>query len=435
MDGPPKVAVVKYGDRDALVLRWTCPETGKFRTKSAGTSKRREAERAAAALEREIANGQHGRGSRMNWLEFRIFHAKHCLAGLAPKTRTTYSNALNTFERLANPTKLADATATRILAMQTALRSEGKADATIANYTRSLKATLRWAHAQGLLAVVPKIAMPKRVKGSKSMKGRPITAEEFDRMVAAVPKVVGTDAATVAAWKFYLTGLWCSGLRLSESLALRWDDSPGALVVDLTRKRPMLRIPAEAEKGNQDRILPMAPEFAVLLGKIPVTERRGRVFKLPAPVLLGSTMQAGWVGRIVSQIGEKARIMVDQRERTLKLDARTLTRKKPAKEKAAEPAAMKVKYASAHDLRRAFGLRWSARIMPAVLQQLMRHESVETTMKFYVGRDADSVADVLWAAAELAAPVPSGEKSNKPGNSDESDDSGDPSLSPQSLAR
>jgi hypothetical protein len=38
--------------------------------------------------------------------------------------------------------------------------------------------------------------------------------------------------------------------------------------------------------------------------------------------------------------------------------------------------------------------------MPAVLQQLMRYESIETTMRDYVGRDADAVADVLWEAVE-----------------------------------
>ena len=30
--------------------------------------------------------------------------------------------------------------------------------------------------------------------------------------------------------------------------------------------------------------------------------------------------------------------------------------------------------------------------------QLMRHESIETTMKFYVGRNADTTAAVLWEA-------------------------------------
>ena len=34
--------------------------------------------------------------------------------------------------------------------------------------------------------------------------------------------------------------------------------------------------------------------------------------------------------------------------------------------------------------------------MPAVLQRLMRHAEVATTMKYYVTMDADSVADELW---------------------------------------
>jgi integrase len=100
--------------------------------------------------------------------------------------------------------------------------------------------------------------------------------------------------------------------------------------------------------------------------------------------------------------------VVDERERRLSVDARRETAKaKPekatgrrAKRKADADDGMKRKYASAHDLRRAFGLRWSARVMPAVLQQLMRQESIETTMRYYVGRDADAVADVLWQAVE-----------------------------------
>ena len=39
------------------------------------------------------------------------------------------------------------------------------------------------------------------------------------------------------------------------------------------------------------------------------------------------------------------------------------------------------KTASAHDLRRAFGERWAARLMPAQLMELMRHETIETTRK------------------------------------------------------
>lgn len=54
------------------------------------------------------------------------------------------------------------------------------------------------------------------------------------------------------------------------------------------------------------------------------------------------------------------------------------------------------KFASAHDLRRAFGNRWAAKVMPVVLQQLMRHESIETTLKYYVEQDAEALGAELW---------------------------------------
>jgi len=66
------------------------------------------------------------------------------------------------------------------------------------------------------------------------------------------------------------------------------------------------------------------------------------------------------------------------------------------------------KYASAHDLRRSFGSRWAKKCMPPVLQRLMRHASIQTTMQFYVGLDADEITDDLWALE--------GESGNNPSN-------------------
>ena len=81
------------------------------------------------------------------------------------------------------------------------------------------------------------------------------------------------------------------------------------------------------------------------------------------------------VGRVVSAIGKKAGVVVNKAEG---------------------------KYASAHDLRRSFGTRWSGKVKPATLQLLMRHKSIETTLKYYVAQDADDVADELWAAHDAA---------------------------------
>src|SRR5262249_216964 len=140
----------------------------------------------------------------------------------------------------------------------------------------------------------------------------------------------------------------------------------------LSGRRPMLRIHADQEKGGQDRLLPIAPEFAEFLLNTPKAERVGRVFKLVVK-------QREAASRIVSEIGKAAGVKV-------------------ASKAAGKSGAVKVKYASAPDLRRSFGERWAARVMPQILMQLMRHESIETTMKFYVGRNAETAADVLYAA-------------------------------------
>jgi integrase len=55
-------------------------------------------------------------------------------------------------------------------------------------------------------------------------------------------------------------------------------------------------------------------------------------------------------------------------------------------------------YATAHDLRRSFGTRWAKRVMPAVLKELMRHSSINTTMGYYVEQAADDVGDILRSA-------------------------------------
>ena len=243
-------------------------------------------------------------------------------------------------------------------------------DKSIKSNLAHLKAALRWANRVGLLAKAPSIEMPKRA--SETMKGRPVTAEEFDRMIDAVPKVVGE--ADAALWKRFLRGLWLSGLRISEALALAWDDQ-GSLRVDLTGKRPMLWIPAALEKGNTERLLPITPDFAEFLFATPEDERTGFVF--PLPLYKGERPPRYRASHIVASIGGKAGVKVSTQTKT-----------------------GGVKYASAHDLRRSFGERWAARVMPQVPRERMRHESVTTTMTFYVGRNAERTADAVWEAFE-----------------------------------
>ncbi len=296
--------------------------------------------------------------------------------------------------------------------LQTNLRAAKLAESTIKGHLAHLLASLRWAVNVGLLVKAPKVKMPKRAKGATVMKGRPITGEEFDRMLSKVESALVAEkpaddkpkritakglaayrrrqevaaAEAEASWRYFIRGLWLSGLRIGEAMELTWDRHD-KLRVDLQNgEHPMLLIPGALEKGNQDRLLPMAPEFAEFVLQTPETQRKGFVFNPLPRSRRSQRLSVARAIKTISDIGEKAGIKVNA------------------------DRGGKVKYASAHDLRRSFGQRWASRVMPQVLMELMRHESIETTLRYYVGRNAQSTAAVLWEAHRAA-------KSNISGNS------------------
>lgn len=398
-----KVRVVEFGDRRHYQMQYTDPTTGRKKTRSTGVERtgrkkeRTEAERAAAKWEDELRTGRYVPRSKITWADFRDRYESEALSGLASATEKKVAGVFNTVESILSPNLLRDVTAEQISHLQAKLREAGKAESTIASHLRHLRAALQWAVNVGLLAKAPKVAKVRRAKLVNQMKGRPVTGEEFDRMLTKIADVVLAPAELttkdgkprrlnhkplepheraliVDSWRHYLRGLWLSGLRLEESLSLWWDRTD-RLCVELDGKRPMLRIPAELEKGHKDRLLPITPDFADFLMETPEADRTGPVFNPLGLRDRDGRLGGQQVARTVKAIGEKAGIKVDERDG-------------------------KVKFATAHDLRRSFGQRWSHKVMPQVLMVLMRHESIETTLRYYVGRNAEATADVLWQERE-----------------------------------
>lgn len=101
-------------------------------------------------------------------------------------------------------------------------------------------------------------------------------------------------------------------------------------------------------------------------------------------------------GRIISDIGEAAGIVLDAND----LRPRKVEVEDKATGEMSVETAMVPRYATAHDLRRAFGTRWSKRVMRATLQKLMRHASIETTMRSYIQHRADDVSADVWGWAD-----------------------------------
>ncbi|MBV12194.1 MAG: hypothetical protein CMN21_23635 [Rubinisphaera sp.] len=220
---------------------------------------------------------------------------------------------------------------------------------------RFLAVVYNWAVKQGFIPVCPSVAMPK---GTDAMKGRPITEEEFDRMIEKADCIGAKDPEE---WRFLLRGLWWSGLRLGEALKLHWTDE-NHMCVDLDNE--LIIMQAHSHKAKRYTESPMAPEFADMLRNVPAENREGFVFNPLGFRDMGTRLRTDTASKLIVKIGKKAQIKV------------------------AETDEGKVKYASAHDFRRAFGFRWSRRVSSTLLKELMRHKNIATTEKFYVGQNA-----------------------------------------------
>ena len=369
-----KIWLVQARNSLNWVIRYIDPETRKTMQKSTGATKKKDAERILGEFRADLLNGRYQGPTNTSWEEFREKYESEWLPSLAKMTKKKVDTALDAVERILKPRMLTDLTASQISVFVAKIRNGKRAESTIASYLAHLRAALSWAVSVEMLPLVPKINKPKRAKIYKKSKGRAPTADEFKKILESIRAVVGSERSD--SWRYLIEGLWQSGLRLGEALELWWDRDD-KLCIDLSQERPFLRIPAELEKGHQDRLLPIAPEFVKFLLMTPPDLRSGPVFNPKPKRESGERLTINHVTKIISSIGVKAGVVVH-----------------------VETMSGKNKHASAHDFRRAFGDRWALRVMPAVLMQLMRHESISTTMLFYVGRSVQVTADVVWAAYE-----------------------------------
>lgn len=378
-------------------LRYRDPFTGREELRLVKGKYPSEWEREAGAWERELLDVDARRKAakaqaaaavaNLTWAEFRKrFNDEH-LMSLAVSTDLRFQTVFNTIEDFEKPRLLSEIDASYLSRLQAHLRASGRAEDTIASHLNHFKVALNWAKGVDLLFDVPKFPVVKRARRGqrrKPMKGRPPTPAEFEAMLAKAPDAVPTEM--VPNWQRFMKALWWGGLRLEEALELYWDRTD-KMRVDLDSQQfPVLRILRSTEKGKKDRIYPIAPEFAELLRATPEAQRKGLVF--PLQTRKRKSVEAG---RSVGQIGV---IYASQRITEMGRLAGVVTR--------VDPRTGQQHFAGAHDFRRAFGTRWARIVKPLILKEMMRHESLETTMDYYVELDAEETAADIWKSWNIA---------------------------------
>lgn len=337
---PPSVRIACPEGRP-LQLRYFCPIERKEIRISTGTRDRDEAEQKKRELEAKLLLGldakpkdmNRTRGPQMPWEDFREQYSRIYLSTL--KAPHCAESRLDIAERIIPISKLSDLNSrealeslqAKLLAGEGQIARKGckhgqkpkpaankpRSAHTVKSIMAAIVAALNWAVRRGWLPSVPKIDKVKTAK-LKAMKGRPITTEEFERMLSCTEEVVGTKAAE--SWRHVLRGLWSSGLRLEELMNVSWDDENAIRPIWQKRRLPVLYIPATKQKNETEEAIPLLPWFENLLLETPEDARTGWIFN-PQSMheMRGWKTPRGrpnpeWVGRIICRIGKKAGVIV-----------------------------------------------------------------------------------------------------------------------------
>jgi integrase len=343
------VWVQRFKDRPHLMLQWIDPDTGRRKSKSAETADEKEAEARRVDLEADLNNDRYQEASRMTWERFRELFEAEYVAGQRENTRLNQQATLNLFERICNPKTLRGITERTLSLFVAGMRkapgrrlgTTGMMASTIKTRLQFLHVALGWAVGQKLLARVPtfpEVKVPRK-------KPRPVPTEAFEKLL---------DKAPDAMMRAYLLTGWLAGLRRGEAFDLEWEETRAAPYLDLERNRIVL--PAEYVKAVEDQWVTLDPHLREVLEALPQQGRK--VFPFVGPG--GARIVASSVGDRVRRLARKAGVKLTM-----------------------------------HSLRKGFGCYHAAKVPAQVLQKLMRHGDIKTTMDYYANVDAAAEQAIL----------------------------------------
>lgn len=347
-------------------------------------------------------------------------------------------------------------------------RYKSRSPTTVNSIVRNVMTFARFCKRKKWITQLPDVERAQGDEDDDYMKGRPITTEEFERMLAAVPKVVGEGPAE--GWRFTLRVLWESAFRVGDVMDFSWDDPSHVCPKWPYRPglHPTLLIPRTQKNGKEQQI-PMLPGLADLLQQVPEDRRVGWVVNPIAVEYEMESQRSGWfmpsnkdlehlaetysnsaIARACGVSETTVRKWLKRLRMTSRRNARTRTseilpedvallRKRAARslthqvrraggrlttervsriickigkeakvvvQQADKEKGKRIKYASAHDLRRGCAVRLvNLGVSAESLQVIMRHEDFATTQKFY-----GAVKEAQAAAAEVYAKLAESKK-------------------------
>ncbi|WP_417391980.1 hypothetical protein, partial [Gimesia sp.] len=178
-----RVSIFRRTGGKFFQAKWTDPASGRTKQKSTKTNIRREAERFAARLEKELNDRTYFEPTKIKWVEFRERYETEVVPGLAQRSSEKVTTSFNHVGNILKPNLLSQVDANGISKIVKELRAQGLEDVSIKGYLAYLKTALQWAASLKLIQEVPVFPKFKRIRETKAMRGRPLTLDEFKLML------------------------------------------------------------------------------------------------------------------------------------------------------------------------------------------------------------------------------------------------------------
>lgn len=361
-----KVRIVKSA-RDGFQMRWR----GGQRNCHGKTQRARETER--RQLEEQLNREAEG---ALSWDDYWFEVDEKHLSGLSKNHRSTCKTMHRRLKEAAEARSIShlvcgDVNPLLVLDVENSMRATGVEESTIKSNMATLWSIITWGQDYGL---IPDFRRPRKRKGKRDKqirttksKGRSLSTEEIERMEDAIPLVLA-NGEKPEAFVNALHAMRHMGLRLSECYLFSWQPMEGVhYPVRLDRDSAAVQFANVQKSGIESEVPLTTPAIEWLRTLSQETLWPFRTIGQKGPHKTHDRL-----GRVLSAAGRRARIVV---------------------KRWAKPDGERIKYASAHDLRRTFATNLQRDLTISERQRLTRHSDASTLLDHY----ADSPTPELVA--------------------------------------
>jgi len=377
-------------DKCPWSVGWLDPD-GRRRSKRIGSKSL--AKKFQRKIEGQLAAGTYESTERVTWQQFRSEWEEKIGSGMEPQSRRCTLDALRHFERITKP-KLVRSIKTQTVDEFIAKRrtepgiykGEKVAPATINKELRHIKAVLRIAHDWGYLAKPPKVRMEKEPQKIKAY----VTPEHLPMIYGAADVAKRPESPDYTPgdwWRALIVFGYCTGWRIRQILALRWED------VSLDRATAKTR--HADNKGKRDRQTPL-PALVV--------DHLRKLADASVGTGPGSKLVFWWPHNDRTLWADFYRIQIAAGiTPTCGLEEVAYPKKGRRKRATEKTTPAPHRHSTAcglygfHDLRRAFATENFDRMTAEELQAMMQHASYTTTQRYIsMARQTKATAEKVF---------------------------------------